>query len=125
MPSRNPGQREVDRRPAVVHQMQDRNAPDNLSEIGDEPPVAAPPGISIAHRHQRLRCGLGGHLIDGGEEIGPRGPSHNPDGRLPPRHIRRIQRLPTKAASWPYHASTRCSPYSAHPPGRYAQITRV
>ena len=74
---------------AVMHEMPDRDAAGDLSEVGDEPPVASPPDALTAH-HREMACGgLGEHVIDGGQEVRlPHVPGVTPEGRLPPRHIR-------------------------------------
>jgi hypothetical protein len=55
---------------AVVGEVTDRDAAGDLSEVGDEPPVAAPPGTLAAHHRQLLGGGLGERLVYGGKEAG-------------------------------------------------------
>ncbi len=75
--------------PAVVQQVPHRHPSRGRDEIGDHPPVAAPPQALGAHHGGGLGAGLGEHLVHGGDE---RGGSHvrgvAAKHVLPPGHVR-------------------------------------
>jgi hypothetical protein len=96
-----PGSRRalVHRQLAVVHEVADRDPAGQLSEVGDEPPVAAPPGALTAHHRDALGSGPGEDLVDGGEEARPPHVARiSPECFFPPRHISRTGLRPPEAA---------------------------
>src|SRR5215472_8859648 len=87
----------VGRQPAVVHEVTDRDAAGDLSEVSDKPPMAAPPETFAAHHRLLPGAGRGELLpgagrskqfVDGGQEVRlPHVAGVTPEGRLLPRHI--------------------------------------
>jgi hypothetical protein len=74
--------------PAVMHEMTDRDAAGDLSEVSDKPPMAAPPGAFAAHHRLLPGTGRGEQFIDGGQEVRlPHVAGVTPEGRLLPCHI--------------------------------------
>ena len=58
--------------PPVVQQVLDRRAAGGHGEVGEQPPVAAPPQALRAHHRRAIGAGLDEHLVHRGlEAVGP------------------------------------------------------